>query len=132
MLTFSFNTSLHLIGCGVDGETIARFSPFLTEDHPFPFVFSPEEIAHARSLDDPATGLCAAFCCKEAVLKAIGKPINYTDCRFFYEVEKEVQKPVFSASDDFSIIADSQVRIISGSPGELVAIVHLFSAIHNA
>jgi len=33
-------------------------------------------------LSDPAAGLCAAFCVKEAMYKAIGLPYNFTDCEY--------------------------------------------------
>ncbi len=127
MLTFSFNSSHSLIGCGVDGESVTRFTSLVNVPQPFPFVFSQEETEYIQGLADPAEGFCAAFCCKEAVFKALGKPFNYTDCQFFHEEDKEIQHPVFTTMDEFSRIADCQVRIISTLPGELVAIVHLFS-----
>ncbi len=47
-----------------------------------PFVFTRKERSRCRRLSDPAAGLCAAFCVKEALYKAIGRPYNFTDCEF--------------------------------------------------
>jgi hypothetical protein len=33
---------------------------------------------------DPARGLCAAFCCKEALCKALQATYPYSSCEFFY------------------------------------------------
>jgi phosphopantetheine--protein transferase-like protein len=68
-----------LLGCGIDSEKIHRFASAARESgRPFPFVFSKTELDHCRSLKNPAQGLCAAFCCKEALRKAISEPCNYT------------------------------------------------------
>jgi phosphopantetheinyl transferase (holo-ACP synthase) len=86
-----------LLGCGIDSEKISRFSSAAHDDgHPFPFVFSQAEISHCRGLDNPAQGLCASFCCKEAMRKAIFFPYDYTDCEAFFE-EHDLTISVHSA-----------------------------------
>lgn len=75
-----------LLGCGIDSEKINRFETVAREsDHPFPFIFLKAELDHCRSLADSAKGLCAAFCCKEALRKAIAAPYNYTDCEALFD-----------------------------------------------
>jgi phosphopantetheinyl transferase (holo-ACP synthase) len=48
-----------------------------------PFVFTKREISHCDKFQDPAPALCASFCIKEAMFKALGKAYNFTDCEFF-------------------------------------------------
>jgi phosphopantetheinyl transferase (holo-ACP synthase) len=86
--SFPWNSepAMMLLGCGIDSEKIRRFKKAACESgHPFPFVFSKTEIDHCRSLTHPALGLCAAFCCKEALRKAIAAPYNFTDCEAMFE-----------------------------------------------
>ena len=84
LLTWNYKTPLSLISCGIDAERIDRFKPYIiNDDHPMPFVFSGEEITYIRQLSDPAKGLCSAFCCKEALFKAISKHYNFPDCELF-------------------------------------------------
>lgn len=83
-LTWNYNTSLNLIGCGIDAERIERFKPYnINDEHPMPFVFSGDEITYFDQLSDPVKGLCSAFCCKEALYKAISKDYNFPDCELF-------------------------------------------------
>jgi phosphopantetheinyl transferase (holo-ACP synthase) len=75
-----------LLGCGIDSEKSSRFLPAAKAGgHPFPFIFSLREIEHARCLGNPAQALCASFCSKEAVRKAIALPYNYPDCEAFFD-----------------------------------------------
>jgi phosphopantetheinyl transferase (holo-ACP synthase) len=73
-----------LVGCGIDAETIARFDRWTPPLSPPPFLFSDAEAAHCAGLDDPAIGLCAAFCAKEALFKALGRPYNFPDCQLLW------------------------------------------------
>jgi len=83
-LTWIYNTSFNLIGCGIDAERVERFSPYIASDeHPIPFVFSGEEIKFFNQLSNPAKGYCSAFCCKEALYKAVSGYYNFTDCELF-------------------------------------------------
>jgi len=78
--------SAPLVGCGIDCEAVARFAPMLARDeHPMPFVFTRAEVDRARALPSPARALCACFCVKEAVLKALSAPCNLTDCELVLE-----------------------------------------------
>jgi phosphopantetheinyl transferase (holo-ACP synthase) len=86
--SFPWNSepAMMLLGCGIDSEKIRRFEKVACESgHPFPFIFSKAEIDHCRSMTDPAQGLCAAFCCKEALRKAIATPYNFTDCEVMFD-----------------------------------------------
>jgi phosphopantetheinyl transferase (holo-ACP synthase) len=75
-----------LQGCGIDSEKISRFETIARESgYPLPFVFSRAEMDHCRRLTNPAVGLCAAFCCKEALRKAIASPYNFTDCEALFD-----------------------------------------------
>jgi phosphopantetheinyl transferase (holo-ACP synthase) len=82
-----------VIGCGVDAERVERFRA-QTEPgspSPWPLLFTDREVAHALALPDPALGLCAAFCVKEAVVKALGVPIDYRDCELLFSPPGGVQ-----------------------------------------
>lgn len=125
MLTFSFESNLKLIGCGVDGETRSRFSSHVGKLDPLPMVFSKKEIEHINKLPDPALGFCAAFCCKEAVFKAIAKPMNFLECELLYLPGEVLQRPLLSI-DEESEISDCTVRFIFNQPEDLIAVVHLF------
>lgn len=61
-------------------------------------IFTEREIAHCRSLDHPELGLCAAFCCKEAVLKAVGVPIDYRLCELLFRPMSEGQEVTLARS----------------------------------
>jgi phosphopantetheine--protein transferase-like protein len=89
---WSFETSRSVLACGIDAEKISRFTKLIQNSHnPMPLVFTDKEVAHTRTLDNQAAALGAAFCCKEAVLKAIGQPYNLTDCELYIDFEKERQ-----------------------------------------
>lgn len=72
-----------LRGVGVDAEQVARFDLPDTPGNPLPMVFSPEEAAHAAASGRAAWCLCAAFCVKEAMRKALGEPLDPRECRAF-------------------------------------------------
>ena len=117
----------HLIGCGIDGETIERFSNLSCQDNPYPMVFSTSEINHIKTLAEQADGFCASFCCKEAVFKALGHPFNFTECELFYIPHKDLQHPQLSFSDQtFPIISGCTVRFMRPAQEELVAVAHLY------
>lgn len=83
-----------MVGCGVDAERVERFRDLTGPGSPppWPLLFTDRETAHALALPDPALGLCAAFCVKEAVVKALGVPIDYRDCELFFSPPEGVQK----------------------------------------
>jgi phosphopantetheinyl transferase (holo-ACP synthase) len=132
--TWSFETSSRLLGVGVDSEKVHRFDN-LQEDgeHPLPFVFSKKEVVHNRTLKRPSAGFCMCFCCKEAVLKAIGAPYNFSECEIFPPQEKEhTFSPIeISMSEqlkyDYGI--DTGVCVCdenSLNDEEIIAVVYLF------
>jgi len=72
----------------VDAERTARFAALdIRRDRPLPFVFSAREVYFLRRARNVPLGLCASFCCKESVFKALGAPYNFTDCEFLYAGE---------------------------------------------
>lgn len=88
--TWSFEAGGRLIGCGIDAERVERFAKMARAgEDPLPMVFTTREVEHARSTASPAVSLAASFCCKEAVLKAIGEPYELTDCEIFWNLEEE-------------------------------------------
>ncbi len=72
-----------LRGAGVDAERIARFARPNASPNPLPMVFTEREAAHAAACGDPARALCAAFCVKEALFKAAGRPVDVRACEVF-------------------------------------------------
>ena len=74
------------MGCGIDLERIARFDRWADPSAgDRGFLFSERELGHARSLAEPRAGLCAAFCCKEALYKALGSMFEYAECELLLE-----------------------------------------------
>lgn len=79
MSTWISEPGAELVGLGVDCEDSGRFGP----DAPawgWTDVFTAAELAQARAAADPAGALCAAFCAKEALFKALGAPFSPLDC----------------------------------------------------
>ena len=125
MLTFSSESDRTLIGCGVDGETIARFSCYVDQNDPLPMVFSRKEVEHIRTLPDKALGFCSSFCCKEAVFKALDFPFNFTECELFFVPGQQFQRPVLSFSQQNNV-SDCTAGFFSPRTGEQVVVVHVF------
>jgi phosphopantetheinyl transferase (holo-ACP synthase) len=116
-----------LQGCGIDSEKISRFETIARESgYPFPFVFSRAEMDHCRRLTNPALGLCAAFCCKEALRKAIAVPYNFTDCEALFDehnrtVSLHLTESLMRDADIGEIRAD--VTQNPHDAGELIVVV---------
>lgn len=97
MSTWTFDEERPLLGCGIDAEQVGRF-----EDgdgqliEPWSLIFTEREIEHARSSYDPAAVLCACFCCKEALLKALGTSIDYRDCELLFSIGRLEQDLLLS------------------------------------
>lgn len=66
-------------GAGIDAERVARFGAGVP---PLTLVFSAREAGRLASLPDPAEGFCTSFCCKEALFKAAGMPIDPHACEW--------------------------------------------------
>jgi phosphopantetheinyl transferase (holo-ACP synthase) len=84
--TWTFDPGARLVGCGIDAERIERFCQWTKPDAERPaYIYNQDEFNWCRSRPDPALALCASFCCKEALFKAIGAPYNYTGCSARYD-----------------------------------------------
>ncbi len=124
---FTDRSEKPLIGCGIDGEAIERFTRYAGQENPFPMVFSSDELNHIQTLPDQAVGFCASFCCKEAFYKAHGTPLDYTECELFYTPDKTLQHPKLSLSGTQHLkIYECTVRFLRPQAEELVAIVYLY------
>jgi acyl-CoA thioester hydrolase len=69
-------------GVGVDAEHVSRFEG-PASPNPLPMVFGDGETAHAAASGRAAWCLCAAFCVKEALRKALGEPVDPRECAVF-------------------------------------------------
>jgi phosphopantetheinyl transferase (holo-ACP synthase) len=92
-LTWSFEETLTLLACGIDSERIGRFRDWTSGADAAPaWIFSGAEREHFLALAEPSRGCCASFCCKEAVLKALGEPFDYRACELLYHPGDRVQE----------------------------------------
>lgn len=90
-------------------------------------VFSPRELTHARAAGDGARALCASFCAKEALLKALRTPFSPVECELCYEPGDERQELGLSWTLRHEHgIAEAQVRVSFSADGECRTLVHLF------
>lgn len=130
-LTWTFNSRLSLASCGIDSEHVERFCKWEKAGKNFlPFVYTPKERAHCRGLEDPVAGLCAAFCVKEALFKALGRPYNFTDCEFLYAGTPENSR--FELSEKMAPgmrNIQTIVKLLRPFKGQISAIVYLLSAV---
>ena len=127
MLTQTSDPTGVLLGCGVDAEAIDRFETIPTTERAWHLVFTEAELAHCHALPRPALGLCAAFCCKESLCKALPTPYNFTDCELYLDPFRGAQDLVISASilHDFGIERVT-ARIDGPHNGEMIAAVFTF------
>ncbi len=133
---WSFETHHNLIGCGVDVEGVDRFEGIsAAENHPMPFVFTRNEIDHARSGPNPAQVLCLTFACKEALLKAAGQPYDYTLCEILPSVreasldgdaEQEIRLAPGLKDALKAEYANFRWRRLTEGSGEMLSTVYLF------
>ena len=125
--TWTSEAPLRLAGCGIDAEQLDRFQKFADGARPWPFVYSDREIAHNRSLPWPAAGFCAAFCCKEALYKALSAPYTFTECEVLAEWESEAPRLLLSSSlCEKRNISGASVHLHWTPWRECVAEVHVF------
>jgi phosphopantetheinyl transferase (holo-ACP synthase) len=124
----TFKTDKKLLGCGIDAELIHRFARWTEKKSaPPPFLFSENEIEHCRSLSDPAKGLCASFCCKEAVFKALMEPYNWNECELFWTQCTKEYKVHFSEQLCMEFkIEDASALVEIRSTGECLVQVYIF------
>jgi hypothetical protein len=128
--TWTSEAPAPLLACGVDVEDWRRFADIVRQPgRPMPFVFTARELDLARSLSSPETQLCAAFCCKEALVKALRGPFDFDHCELAWpasvgEGELEVDAGL-AAERGFGVVR----AVISDNPdsgSELIAAVYLF------
>jgi len=140
------DTGLKLFACGVDAERISRFEKLVGESRPWPLVFSAREAAHARKTKNPAEALCAAFCCKEALFKALERPFSFPECEVLDSFRRGKVRsgavrryelcPYGHTTNAGALklsreirrrfgIRRAIVRILRPAPGELAAVVHV-------
>ncbi|OHD59171.1 MAG: hypothetical protein A2096_12420 [Spirochaetes bacterium GWF1_41_5] len=105
------DSSCKIVACGIDTESISRFLPFCRQSiNPMPMVYSSYEYRLSLHHKNPAVFLCAAFCCKEAVFKALQKPYNFNTCVLGEITENkyhqlQVSDPVFKEANIDKIFA---------------------------
>jgi phosphopantetheinyl transferase (holo-ACP synthase) len=130
-LTWTFDSRLALVSCGIDSELVARFRKWeKTGKNLLPFVYTPKERDHCLGLKDPAAGLCAAFCVKEALYKALERPYNFTDCEFLYAGTPQNSRFELSGKIAPGIRSGHAcAKLIRPVKGQLTAIVYLFSVV---
>ena len=111
----------------MDAERVDRFAELAGQMAPWPLVFSADEAEHHRGLADPAAGLCASFCCKEALLKAVGQPYDLRECELLYDPIALRQSVRVSTELRREFDFDhAWARIIRVADVELVAALFLF------
>lgn len=128
--TWSSDRAEPPVGYGLDGERIDRFAGCCgPHGEPWALLFTPREVDHARSLDAPAHGLCASFCAKEALIKALGAAIDYRDCELLLRPGEEVHDLQLSPSlCEEHGVSGAEARVLGGgSPAECVVVVRLHS-----
>jgi len=119
--------------CGVDCESTSRFEALLAGGpHPLPSVFTAREVAFAGSRPDPARALCASFCAKEAIAKALGGLFDFTSCELFAGAADDGAPHELELADAFRrehgiTSATATVRGVDGVPGEILVVVHLYA-----
>jgi len=112
---------------GVDAEQVERFATLVDEPQPWPLVFSTREASRCQRQVDPARALCAAFCCKEALLKALERPFDWRDCQLRpgpLAVRTEVELSQ-ALRREYSL-QRATARVLEPVPGELAVTVYLW------
>ena len=115
------------MSCGIDSERIRRFRRRKYNYSDFmPFVFTKRELSHCEKFLDPARALCASFCIKEGLFKALGKPYNFTDCEFFPNISVTGGRLCVSQRllDKRGTMRPAAM-LFDAAPGHITAIVYL-------
>lgn len=118
-----------VLGCGIDAERVDRFRDCCGPGgDPWELLFTQREVDHNRQLENPALGFCASFCSKEAMLKALGVPIDYRQCELLLYPDVEMQNirlaPEFSDEHE---IEGAVARVMqSGESSECVVAVCVY------
>ena len=91
-----------------------------------PFVFTEKELDHCMRLKSPAAGLCAAFCVKEAMLKVLRRPYDFTGCEFFLSKSGAGHSLVLSGRVAGRVVP--RVKLVRPDRSHFAAAVYLFAA----
>ena len=81
-------------------------------------------------MHNPSFGLCAAFCVKEALLKAIGRAYDFTDCEFLYH--KNPRKCRLSIAGKTRARMEKihpVAKLLNPVEGQMSAIIYLFGGV---
>lgn len=125
--TWKSESASILRGVGVDAERIARFHRQDPSRNPLPLVFTPLEIRRSAALPDPSAGLCAAFCFKEALFKALGRPIDPLEAQWLTgDRPDEGEARLGPGLVRELAVAGVEVLVLFPLPDECVTIVHVF------
>ncbi len=124
--TWTSESALPLIGCGVDAERPERFEKLGATTKPWRLVYSEREVAHASGLPDPALAYCAAFCCKEAVVKALEESFPFPECEVFFTPGGTASIRLSDRLAAERGVAAAEARLSGPRDGELTAVVYLY------
>jgi phosphopantetheinyl transferase (holo-ACP synthase) len=117
-------------GIGLDAEQVTRFEKLADGSRPpWRLVFSAREAAHLAAQPEAARAFCAAFCCKEALCKALGESYSFPGFECLY-VAGAVKQEFILAPDleERHGIGEVRVKIdeqFLGERGEFVVEVYL-------
>jgi len=114
------------LGVGVDAERIERFRASGNAKNPLPLVISDREFERASVQPDPASALCASFCFKEALFKAVGAPFDPLEAEWLCSGSMPGRAALSPELMQTKGIGEVAVRVVFPEPGECVTIVHLF------
>jgi len=125
-----------LAGVGIDAERIERFARLAAGAPRWRHVFSPGEAEHLAAQPRAEIAFCAAFCCKEALLKALGERYPFTECECrFQPGSVEPGIALSTALQERFALAGARVRFHGRFPderGECVVEAHLLRGWNGA
>jgi len=71
-------------GIGLDAEQVSRFEKLVVGVKPWRHVYSAREARHLATQPLAAQAFCVAFCCKEALCKALGEAYSFPEFECLY------------------------------------------------
>lgn len=118
-------------GIGLDAEQVTRFDKLAAGDKPWRHVYSAREAEHLAAQPQAAQAFCAAFCCKEALCKALGESYSFPEFECLYRsgaTEQEfVLAPGLRERHGIEEVRVSIATQFLGERGEFVVEVYLVS-----
>ena len=125
--TWTSDERATLLGVGIDAERVDRFERSRPTGNPLPLVFSDREVEHATVSSEPAAALCAAWCFKEALFKALGRPFDPREAEWLAGDQPGSGEVRLSGEIRLEFRAEEvSVRVLFPEPGECVTIVHVY------